>query len=135
MCIPQNKGNVVFHVTSVMLHFLLLRGLFRGQTHEDTNSHSKNFIDVCLPFHIAHITQASIRFHLLLFSLIKEEVLWLRSLPVGCINSRVELTKSFLDRYFLSSRMFKIKDKINTFIQLNRKAFYKVLLCFNDKFM
>lgn len=98
--IPQTKGNVLCLVASVMLYFIQINVLFGVQSYKDAKLHLKIFIDVCLPFDIAHITQESIQFCLFLFFLMGQVVLWLISLPAGSIMSWDKLTKDFLDRYF-----------------------------------
>jgi len=68
--IPLVEINIVFHIISVMIHLLQMKGLFSGQAHEDTNLHLTNFVKVCSPFDMPHISQESIRLCLFLFSLI-----------------------------------------------------------------
>lgn len=34
-----------------------MKGLFGGQAHDDANLHLKNFINMCFPFDIAHISK------------------------------------------------------------------------------
>lgn len=85
--LPPSKENVEFYITSVMLQFLDMIGLFGVQSHEDANLNLKNFIEVCTPFDVAHIYKESIRFRLFPFSLMGERMLWLRSLPAGFIIS------------------------------------------------
>lgn len=56
ICILPVEGNGVFYVTSVKLHMLKIKGLFGVQAQEYSKLHLKNFIEVCAPFDIAHIT-------------------------------------------------------------------------------
>lgn len=58
--IPPAEEEGEFHITSEMLHLLQMKGLFGGQPHEDANLHLKNFIDVCSPFDMVHVSQKSI---------------------------------------------------------------------------
>lgn len=82
---PPTKGGVFFHMTSVMLYLLQMKGLFGGQAHKDKNIHLKNFIDVCNPFDIAQIPQVPIRLRLFLFYLAGDAVLWIKELPLRSI--------------------------------------------------
>ncbi|KAH0672409.1 hypothetical protein KY284_023496 [Solanum tuberosum] len=50
ICLPPTMGNTVFHINSPMLHFLEMKGLYGGKSHEDPHNHLKIFIDVCGPF-------------------------------------------------------------------------------------
>lgn len=52
ICIPPLDSNGVFHVTSVILYLLQIKGLFFGQPHKNENIQLKNFIDVVLLFYI-----------------------------------------------------------------------------------
>lgn len=107
ICIPLVETNGVFHVASVILHFLQMNEFFRGKAHEVANLYLNNFVSGCLPFDIAYITQKSILLCIFPFSLMGKEVLWLRSLFVGSITSCAELIEAFLDRYFPPSRMLQ----------------------------
>lgn len=69
----------------MMLHPLQIKGLFNGQAHKDANIYLKNFIDVCFPFDISHISHDLIWLRLIPFSLMDDVVLWLRELPMCSI--------------------------------------------------
>ncbi|KAF3634700.1 hypothetical protein FXO38_25011 [Capsicum annuum] len=45
ICIPLTHGNNIFHVTSIMLHMLQMKGLFGGQSYDDPNLSLKNFVE------------------------------------------------------------------------------------------
>lgn len=84
----------------MMVHLLQMKGLFGGQYHEDDNLHLKNFIDMCLPFEIAHISRESIQLRLFPFSLTREATLWLQEFLTYSITLLVELMEAFLDQFF-----------------------------------
>lgn len=66
--VPPTIGNVVFQVTSPMLH-LQIKGLFGAKAVEDSNLHLCNFMDVCLPSKMRNISQEYFRLRLFPFSL------------------------------------------------------------------
>lgn len=105
ICLPLKIRNVMFQVTSPMLHLLQIKGLFGGQAIEGANRHLKNFADVCLPFKTRNISQKSIHLRLFPFLLTWEDTSWLVQFFLGSITYWAELKVDFLERFFLPSRM------------------------------
>lgn len=94
--LPPGVRNVVFQVTSLMLHFLQMKGLFGGQAVSDANRHLRNFVDICLPFMIRNISQESIRLRLFPLSLTVDATSLLTEFPQGSSTSWDELKVAFL---------------------------------------
>lgn len=99
--IPPTEEHRKFYVTSVMMIFLHLKGLFGGEAHEDPNAHLKGFIEVFTPFKFAYISQESIRLLFFLLSLPGKVILWLRSFP--WIDHFMDKSHKGLSRSILST--------------------------------
>lgn len=54
---PLVVGNTVFHMNSIMLKILQMKGFFEGLAHKDSYEHILNIVDVCGPFVIENIIQ------------------------------------------------------------------------------
>lgn len=73
--VPPIVGNVVFYVTSTMMHLPSMNGLFGGKVSDDVDHHIQNFIKVFRPLKMNNIFQESLRLRLFPFSLIGEATL------------------------------------------------------------
>jgi len=130
--LPLVMGNVVFHVTKLMLQLLHMKGSFEGLAHEDSYEHIRNFMDVCGPFVFENITQESVRLKLFPFSIMGEATRWLVELLRETITSWEELTKLFYVKFFPPSRMMKLRDHIQNFKQIDGETIHETWVRFQN---
>ena len=79
---------------------LLQRIQFLGLTHEDSNAHIINFLEVCDTVKYNGVSDDAIRIRLFLFLLKEKAKHWLISEPPDSITSWDDLSNKFLTRFF-----------------------------------
>ena len=77
---------------------------FGGNAMEDPNTHLVNFMDLRGTIKINGISNKTIRLRLFPFSLYDKAKVWLNSYPPNTFTSWGELTKAFLNKYFLPEK-------------------------------
>nr|XP_009596656.1 uncharacterized protein LOC104092703 [Nicotiana tomentosiformis] len=78
--------------------------VFRGKVNEDHNTHLMDFEEIMNTFQYNGVSKDAIYLRAFPFSLKDDMKHWLRSLPTGSIRTWEDMTKSFLDKYFLSAK-------------------------------
>ena len=96
---------------------------FRGNAMEDPDTHLVNFMDLCGTIKINGISNKTIRLRLFPFSLYDKAKVWLNSYPPNTFTSWGELTKAFLNKYFLPEKMTKFNMDTTGFTQIKESRY------------
>ncbi|XP_031272256.1 uncharacterized protein LOC116130674 [Pistacia vera] len=90
---------------------------FGGLTHEDSNLHIANFLEICDTFKHNEVSDEAMRLRLFPFSLRDKAKSWLTSLPLGSITTWEQMTQKFLSRYFPPAKTAQLHYDITMFVQ------------------
>ncbi|KAF7843943.1 DNA-directed DNA polymerase [Senna tora] len=85
---------------------------FKGLTNEDPYNHLKEFHVVYSSMKPDRITEEHIKLRAFPFSLEDVAQKWLFNIPTGSITSWDQMMKTFLERYFLASRVNNVRRNI-----------------------
>ncbi|KAF7800965.1 LRR receptor-like serine/threonine-protein kinase EFR [Senna tora] len=85
---------------------------FKGLKNEDPYNHLKEFHVVCSSMKPDRITEEHIKLRAFPFSLEDVAQKWLFYIPTGSITSWDQMMKTFLERYFLASRVNNVRRNI-----------------------
>lgn len=64
---PTLTPNVKFHITTVIIQLLNLKGALSGEAIDDANMHLTNFIRICTSYTIPRVDQEALRLWLFPF--------------------------------------------------------------------
>lgn len=114
-----------FNITSTMIQLLKLKVLFSGLPRVDPNMHLVNFMNICKSFDYPRVGKNAISLRLFPFSLFTEATLWMNELEHKSLINWRQLIGAFLERFFMPSRMFHLRDEISNFRQLSNDALHE----------
>ncbi|KAG8491357.1 hypothetical protein CXB51_014478 [Gossypium anomalum] len=114
-----------FELKPVMFQMLQTVGQFSRMTTEDPHLHLRMFMEVSESFQLAEVPEDALRLKLFPYSLRDRARAWLNSLPSNSISTWQELTERFLVKYFLPSKIAKLRNGITTFQKMDDESLYK----------
>ncbi|XP_057426065.1 uncharacterized protein LOC130719454 [Lotus japonicus] len=107
-------------------HFITLvsQHQFGGSANEDVHGHLERFTRHCSTLR-RNVNLDTIRLMLFPFSLRDVAEEWLRTQPLRSITSWDDLAEKFTTKFFPYNRIRKLKQEINSFIQLDSENLYE----------
>ncbi|XP_057443902.1 uncharacterized protein LOC130736066 [Lotus japonicus] len=124
--VPEN-----FQVPTHFMH-LVSQHQFGGSILEDPYAHMATFTEQCTPLKKQGITLDTVRLMLFPFSLRDSAATWLRSQPPHSIVSWDDLAKKFTSKFFPATHTRKLKQEINSFLQMDQENLYEAWERFNE---
>ena len=122
LCIVYPALKTVFELKSSLIYLL---PTFHGLAEEDPKKHLKKFHIVCSSMKPAGISEEQVKLRAFPFSLTDFAKGWLYYLPSGSINTWTEMTRTFLEKYFPTSKAISIRKEICGIRQLSGETLYE----------
>ncbi|XP_061340135.1 uncharacterized protein LOC133286698 [Gastrolobium bilobum] len=104
---------------------LIQKDQFAGGSTEDSYSHLDDFLLYCDTLKMNGVSRDAILLRLFPCSLKNDARAWLQSQPEGSITSWDDLARKFLARFFLASKMARLKLEITAFEQKEIESLYE----------
>ncbi|KAE8661092.1 DNA-directed RNA polymerase V subunit 5C-like [Hibiscus syriacus] len=114
-----------FEMKPVMFNMLNSIGQFGGMPTEDVRQHIRNFLEVCDSFRQEGVHEDFLKLKLFPYSLRDRARAWLSGVPVGSMESWVDLCKSFLLRYNPPNMNTQLRNEISSFRQGDDESMYE----------
>ncbi|CAL2226177.1 unnamed protein product [Prunus armeniaca] len=111
-----------FGLKSGMIHLL---SSFYGKSNEDPNMHIQEFFDICDTIKILNVFDEVVRLKLFPFLLKDRAKTWLHSLLAKSINSWEGLAQKFIQKFFPTQKMNKLRRHMMCFTQGEQEPFYE----------
>nr|GFA21705.1 reverse transcriptase domain-containing protein [Tanacetum cinerariifolium] len=90
---------------------------FHGLSGDDANEHLGKFLHVTQSIKVNGVTDDSLCLYLFPYSLTHHATAWFDRLPRNSINTFEQMAKMFLEKYFSTSMLTKIRNEITNFRQ------------------
>ncbi|KAK4731293.1 hypothetical protein R3W88_024281 [Solanum pinnatisectum] len=103
-----------FEIKHSVLQAIKNNCVFRGKQNEDPTSHLMDFDKIMNNFHYNGASDDAIYLRI-----------WLRSLPLGSIQTWDKMTTKFLDKYFSLAKIARKRKEINNFSQLESETVFE----------
>ena len=92
---------------------------------EDAYLFLREFKEVCSLMHFPNISIDVVRMKLIPFALKDSAKCWMYGLAANFVTSLNDFGRLFLRKSFPNAKTIKLRNKINQFVQLDRKSFGK----------
>lgn len=113
-----------FELKPNFIHIVQQMCQFDGFQDEDPYVHLTIFLELCDTFKANNVFKDAGCLRLFLFSMSREAKQWLSSLPSRSIIAWGQLAETFLTRYFLPTKITKLRSDISSYRQLEFETIY-----------
>nr|GEW08953.1 reverse transcriptase domain-containing protein [Tanacetum cinerariifolium] len=103
---------------------------FHRLSGDDANKHLDKFLHVTQSIKVNGVTDDALRLYLFPHSLTHHATTWFDHLPRNSINTFEKMAKMFLEKYFPSSMVTKLRNEITKFHQHPDESLFKARECY-----
>ncbi|XP_047978855.1 uncharacterized protein LOC125220756 [Salvia hispanica] len=103
---------------------------FAGRATEDANRHLSKFVEISNTLKLNGVDDDSIRVRLFPFSLTDSAKEWFECMPREKVSTWKDIVAAFLDKYYPSGTILKLKSEIFQFIQGHDEPLYEAFARF-----
>lgn len=106
----------------------------KGNATEDPKIHLANFLEICDRLKVNRESEDTIKLCLFYFCLRDQDKIWLHSFHPNSFTTWVDLSKVFLNKYFLPAKAAKLHIDITSFSKSKGESLYESWERFKELF-